>query len=256
MHFEAWQWVLGVAAALMIGTSKTGVPGLGILIVPMLATAFGGRLSVGVMLPMLIVGDIFAVTWYRRHTQWDKLVGLLPWVVVGMAAGTFVLWLTGGASRSKDYTDLIIGCLVLAMVALHLLRGKLGDSFAPTSSIGVAGTGVAAGFATTVSNAAGPVMQMYFTAHKLPKHQFMGTTAWYFCIVNMSKFPIYVVMSRLFPTKPLVTTSSLTLNLVVLPAIIAGVYFGRWLLPRIPQKTFERVVIALATVGAVKMIAG
>ena len=91
MHLELWQWILGGTAALMIGVSKTGVPGIGILVVPLLASVFGGRPSVGIMLPMLILADCFAGVWYRRHAQWDKLVRLLPWVVAGMAIGAATL---------------------------------------------------------------------------------------------------------------------------------------------------------------------
>lgn len=255
MHLEPFQWVVGALAALLVGISKTGVPGIGILVVPLLAMGFGGRLGAGVMLPLLIMGDVFAVAWYRRHCQWDKLVGLFPWVVVGMAFGTATLWLTGGAKGSKDATDLVIGILVLVMVALHVLRGKLGDRLTPTSRAGVAGTGAAAGFATTVSNAAGPIMQMYLAAYKLPKERFMGTIAVYFFTINVSKFPIYVVLSRLIPQKPIVTISSLTLNAAVFPAVLLGVYIGKWLLPRIPQKAFEMVVILLSLAGALNLIA-
>lgn len=256
MNLEPWQWALGAAAALMVGISKTGVPGIGILVVPLLAAVFGGRLSAGVMLPMLIMGDVFAVAWYRRHAQWDKLVGLLPWVVVGMALGTAALKITGDAKGSKDVTDIVIGAMVLVMVALYLLRKRLGERFTPTSPVGVACTGAGAGFATTVSNAAGPVMQMYLAAHRMPKEQFMGTIAWYFFIINVSKFPIYVALSAMIPSRPLVTASSLVFNAAMFPVIVTGVYVGRWLLPRIPQKTFDVVVIALAGVGAVRLLMG
>lgn len=256
MNLEPWQWALGSLAALMVGVSKTGVPGIGILVVPLLAAVFGGRLSAGVMLPMLIMGDVFAVAWYRRHAQWDKLLGLLPWVAAGMALGTVALKITGDSKGSKDVTDIVIGTMVLVMVLLHLLRRRLGEQFAPTSPIGVATTGAGAGFATTVSNAAGPVMQMYLAAHKMPKEQFMGTIAWYFFIINVSKFPIYVVLSAMIPAKPLVTVSSLAFNAAMFPVVVAGVYMGRWLLPRIPQKTFDAVVIVLAALGALRLITG
>jgi len=255
MHLEPWQWMIGAAAALFVGVSKTGVPGIGILVVPLLGIGFGGRLGAGVMLPLLIMGDVFAVAWYRQHCEWDKLVGLLPWVVVGLGLGTIVLWITGGNGSGKDATDVVIGGLVLVMVVLHLLRSKLGERLTPTSPVGVAGTGAAAGFATMVSNAAGPVMQMYLAAYKMPKERFMGTIAMYFFIINVSKFPIYVILSRLIPQKPIVTTSSLALNAAVFPAVVAGVYIGKWLLPRIPQKAFEGVVILLSFVGALNLIA-
>ena len=255
MHLTGLQWVIGLSAALFIGISKTGIPGVGILVVPLLAYGFGGRLSIGVMLPMLIMGDVFAVAWYRRHAQWDKLIGLLPWVVVGMVFGTAALAMIG-KSKAADPTNIIIGILVLVMLAVHLLRNRLGNQFQPTSPIGIAGTGVAAGFSTTVSNAAGPVMQMYMTAHKLSKEAFMGTIAWYFFIINVSKFPIYVILSKIEPQKPIVTMDSLQFNLMIAPAIIVGVFVGKWLLPRIKQKSFESIVILLATLGALNLIFG
>ncbi len=252
---EPYQWITGALAALWVGISKTGVPGIGILVVPLLGIGFGGRLGAGVMLPLLIMGDVFAVAWYKQHCQWEKLVSLLPWVVVGLALGTAVLWITGGGKSSKDVTDVVIGGLVAVMVLLHLLRNKLGDRLTPTSPAGTAGTGIAAGFATMISNAAGPVMQMYLAAYKMPKEQFMGTIAWYFFIINVSKFPIYVILSSLIPQKPLVTTSSLTLNAMVFPAVLAGVFVGKWLLPRMSQKAFETVVVVLSLAGATNLIA-
>lgn len=97
LGFGLWQVLVGAFAGFLIGVSKTGVPGIGILVVPLLAEAFGGRASVGTMLPMLIVGDIFAVLWYRHHARWNRLIELIPWVSVGMALGAFLLWRLGEA---------------------------------------------------------------------------------------------------------------------------------------------------------------
>lgn len=259
MSLSSYQWTVALASALLVGVSKTGVPGVGIVVVPMLACAFGGRLSAGIMLPMLIAGDVFAVAWYRRHAQWDKLIRLLPWVVAGLAFGAVALIFTAkhgpkNAKALSDPTGLVIGVLVITMVVVHLLRSRLGERFQPTSPAGVASTGMAAGFSTMVSNAAGPVMQMYLAAHKLPKQAFMGTIAWYFFTINLSKFPIYIVLSWWIPRDPIVTFESLTLNLAVLPAIVAGVFIGKWLLPRIPDRSFESIVVLLAAAGALNLI--
>ena len=254
VHLEPMQWGFGVLAAFLVGVSKTGLPGAGMLVVTLLATVFGGRLSVGIMLPMLIFADCFAVAWYRRHAQWDKLVGLLPWVIAGMAVGAVALWATGKASGHKDVLGVCIGVLVLIMLALYLLQDRLDKRMTPRSKLGVASTGVAAGFTTMVSNAAGSIMSIYMAAHKLPKKQFIGTLAWYFFILNLSKLPVYIVLSAVNPRRPVITMFCLRLDILMLPVIVAGVFVGKWLLPRISQKQFESVVLFLAGAAATKLI--
>ncbi|MHB9130549.1 MAG: sulfite exporter TauE/SafE family protein [Armatimonadota bacterium] len=247
MEFTLLQWVLGIAAGLLVGMSKTGIPGLGILVVTLLAQAFGGWQSVGIMLPMLIFADIFAVAWYKRHAQWDKLVRLLPWVLLGVAAGGVALHYLFRNDESKALLNPIIGCLVLAMVVLHLLQGRLAERFTMKSSFGVVTTGTAAGFTTTVSNAAGPLMSMYMAAQKMEKEQFIGTIAWYFFLINLTKVPIYA-------SQGMFTRSSLLIDLYILPAILVGVFAGKWMLPRISQKAFESTVVVLAAAGAIHLI--
>ncbi|MDO8587712.1 MAG: sulfite exporter TauE/SafE family protein [Armatimonadota bacterium] len=249
-------WLLAVAAALMTGVSKTAVPGAGILVAPMLAAIFGGFQSVGIMLPMLIFGDVFAIAWYRRHAQWDKIVGLLPWVIAGMGVGVAALWVIGESDSTKDVLGMVIGVLVLGMLAMSLAQDRLDERFTPRSKAGVAGTGVAAGFTTMVSNAAGPIMTVYMTAHRLPKKQFMGTLAWYFFLLNLSKLPVYAALTAAHPDKPIITGHSLLFNLVICPVILVGVFIGRWLLPRLSQEVFERTVVILAAAAAVRLIAG
>lgn len=247
MDIHLWQWILGALAALLVGVSKTGVPGVGILTVTLLAQAFGGWNSVGIMLPMLILADFFAVAWYRRHAQWDRLVRLLPWVLVGVAAGAGALRFFGQNADTKALLNPVIGGLVLLMLALHLWDERRGGTLTTHSAAGTVTTGVAAGFATTVSNAAGPIMTIYLTAQQLPKQQFMGTLAWYFLIINLTKVPI-------FAAQGLFTSQSLFINLCTAPGIIAGVFLGRWLLPRFTERAFTATILVLAALGAVHLM--
>ena len=256
MHFTAWQWGLGAVAALFVGITKTGIPGAGILVVPLLANAFGGVQALGVMLPMLIFGDCFAVLWYKRHAQWDKILSLLPWVVVGMAVGSGALWAVGHMEGHKGILDKIIGTMVLIMLALYLLQGRLGGRLTPKSRIGTACTGVAAGFATAVSNAAGSIMSIYMAAQQVTKEQFMGTLAWYYFILNLSKVPIYIYLTLDNPAKPVYTPHTLLFNLLICPLILVGVFIGKWMLPRISQEAFEKTVLVLAAAASVKLIIG
>jgi uncharacterized protein len=241
---------------LMVGVSKTGVPGVGMLVVPMMAAIFGGRQSVGTVLPMLLVGDVFAVYWYRQHTRWDKLLVLVPWVLTGMAIGGLVMWLLGERSTARDLMNPMIGALVLVMLAVYLARQRWGDRLNPSSRAGICATGASAGFSTTVSNAAGPVMQIYLTSLELPKEQFMGTTAWYFFIFNSCKAPIYAALSIMQPARPIMSGHTLAFNVVVTPVIVLGAFVGKWLLPRLPQREFNALMLFLAGIAALKLIAG
>ncbi|MCX6359263.1 MAG: sulfite exporter TauE/SafE family protein [Armatimonadetes bacterium] len=248
------QWLLGSVAALLIGFSKTGMPGAGILVVPLLAHAFGARQSVGVMLPMLIFADVFAVVWYRRHAQWDKLIRLAPWVVLGMALGALALKVLGEMPNGKTEMGRLVGGLVLAMLAVHVGRKRWGDRLAPHSVAGSGAVGVAAGFTTTASNAAGPIMSIYLQSMGLPKDQFMGTAAWFFFVVNISKLPVFVWLTVANPANPIITSGSLIKDAMLCPIILAGVFLGRWVLPRVKQDLFDAIVLGLAGVAAIMLL--
>ncbi|MEJ7608339.1 MAG: TSUP family transporter, partial [Bryobacteraceae bacterium] len=164
------QWILGTCSAYMVGVAKTGVPGLGILVVPMMVLAVGdAKQSAGWLLPILCLADVFAVIYWRRHAAASKLFSLLPWVVCGMIAGSFALTLHERVLRN------IVGAIIFAMLSVYLYRrrytaGAEVPSHAPTY-------GITAGFATTVANAAGPVMNLYLLSKRLPKEEFIATGA-------------------------------------------------------------------------------
>ncbi len=254
MDLTPVQWTLGALAALLVGFSKTGIPGVGILIVPLMVAVFGSRASIGAVLPMLLFADLFAVARYRAHTRWDKLRELIPWVLIGMTLGALLLAWLGEREGSRDLLGPIIGVLVLVMLGVHIARQRWGDEMAPHSRWGAASTGAAAGFSTTVSNAAGPIMGIYLTAMGMPKQQFMGTFAWYFFIFNSVKVPIFAALTLMTPDKPIFTAHGLLFTLSVAPVIAAGALTGSWLLPRMNQKLFDSAILALAAITAVKLI--
>jgi len=238
------QWAVGILAALLVGFSKTGMPGLGILIVPMLANIFPEKASVGALLPMLIVGDLFAVAWYRQHAEWRRILPLVPAVAAGVALAAVVL-----SRVDNRQLGILLGVLVLAMIALEVKRRYSGWHHLPSHPLFVQGTGLATGFGTTMGNVAGPVMNIYLLAHGLGKQAFMGTNAWFFLLTNCSKIPIFV-------WQDMITARSLRFNLAVTPVIILGAFVGRAVLPHIPQKVFYAVILTLSAAAAIKLIAG
>jgi uncharacterized membrane protein YfcA len=254
LDFAPWQYALGALCALIIGFSKTGVPGTGILMVPLMAKVFGGRLSVGATLPLLIFADMFAVAFYRADAQWDRLRQLIPWVLIGLGFGTWFLKELGDNPQAKDPLNPIIGGIVLFMLVLALLRSRLGERFAPHGKFGTRCTGVLGGFTTMVSNAAGPVMQIYLVSTGMSKAHMMGTTATYFFLINCLKIAPLVWLTLDNPAKPLVTAESLRFNLLMLPLVLIGAFVGRKLLPAIPQKAFNDLVLVLSAVAALHLI--
>lgn len=193
MHLEPWQWALAILGALLVGVSKPGIAGLGMLFVVIFTQILPARQATGLVLPLLCFGDVMAVASYRQHTQWRFVWRLLPWTVTGVVVGYFAL------SRIDDrQARLLIGMIVLTMVTLHVARRRRAAQRVPAGGVrpeagGEAQhgawfapvIGVLAGFTTLVANAAGPLMIIYLLAMCLPKMEFMGTGAVFFMLLNL-----------------------------------------------------------------------
>jgi uncharacterized membrane protein YfcA len=130
----------------------------------------------------------------------------------------------------------------------------LKDRLTPKAAWSLAWTGIAGGFSTTVANAAGPVMTLYLAGKGMKKHAFMGTNAWFFFILNLTKLPLFIVLGILHPDSPMITRASLLFDLCMFPLILLGVLLGRWVLTRIPQRVFDVLVLILAGAAAIKLL--
>ncbi|WP_226037752.1 sulfite exporter TauE/SafE family protein [Aquibacillus saliphilus] len=239
------QWLIVILSAVFIGFMKTGVSSLGILVVTILMYVFPAKESVGILLPLLIIGDIFAVIYYRKSVVWKYLVSLIPWVLIGIIIGFFVL-----DQVNSDQLKPIIGGLVLALIILQVSRERLGERFnqlLPKSLSFTLLMGVLAGFTTMIGNAAGGVMAVYLLVKGLPKREFVGTGAWFFLFVNLIKVPFYISLG-------LITFDSISFNLWLVPTIIVGAFIGIKVLPLIPQKTFQVLILAFAAIGALRLL--
>jgi uncharacterized membrane protein YfcA len=234
-HLAVWQWTVGIVCAFFVGISKTGLPGLGILVVPLMVLTVGdARQSAGWLLPVLCTADLFAVYYWRHNAAAKRLFSLAPWVLGGMALGAAALGLSEHVLRP------VVGAIVLAMLALYVRRRL--RSVEVEIPVHGAPYGVAAGFATTVANAAGPVMSLYLLSKRLSKEDFVTTGAWFFFVINLTKVPIYTWHG-------LIGRRSLAFDAVMVPAVLAGALAGRWLVYRIPQMLFEALVVALTAVS-------
>jgi len=231
--------VLAGLAAGLVGLAKTGIPGTGVLVVPLMAAIHGdAKASVGVLLPMLIIADIFAVVFYRHHAQWDRIRKLFPWVAVGMVGGYLAL-----RSIPDNVFAPFLGALVCGLVVLEFCRQRCDWHHMPHHPVFVGFIGFLTGFSTMTGNVAGPVINIYLLCHGLDKKQFLGSTSWFFLVINCIKIPFFMEQG-------MITHQSLMFDVWAMPAIIAGAFFGRWIVPFIPQRTFNIAVLLLALVAA------
>lgn len=234
------QWVLMAVCGMLIGMSKVGVPGVSMIVVPVLAFIFGGKQSTGILLPILMMADLFGVGYYRRHAEWSYLVKILPWAFVGVG---LALWV-GEVVNDEQFKDLI-AILVFLCIGLMLWHDRRkGKTFFPDSWWFAASMGVLGGFATMIGNVAGPIFAIYLLAMHLPKNSFIGTSAWFFLILNFSKFPLHIFVWKT------ISWPSLKLDLMVLPAIALGAFLGILLVRKIPEKVYRAAVIVITALSA------
>jgi uncharacterized protein len=229
--------------ALFVGMSKTGVHGTGMIAVPMLASVFGGQASSGVMLPMLCLADVLGVWYYHRHAEWKYLKKLFPWALLGTILGTVV-----GGNIDDGTFKIIMAVIILISIAimLWLERGHRDD--VPDYAWFAALTGVAGGFTSMVGNLAGSVMAVYFLSMRLPKNAFIGTTAWFFMVINWLKIPFHIWAWNT------ITVETFLLDLAALPLIVLGAWFGIIIVRNLKEQHYRWFIIGMTVIAAVLMI--
>jgi uncharacterized membrane protein YfcA len=237
-------WLFAALGAFMVGISKAGITGLSILSIALFTQVFpSSKQASGLVLPLLIFGDFVAVFAYRKHTQWGYVWRLFPWTALGVVLGYLAL------GRISDHaTKSLIGGIIVSLAALSFWRSYIAvPNEQRTAALHwsvAALIGVIAGFITLIANAAGPLMAIYLVAMRLPKMEYVGTTAVFFMLLNLFKVPFMVDLG-------LITVQSFGFNLMLAPAVLLGAVAGRWLLMRVNQTLFEQLVLALSAIGGI-----
>lgn len=244
LDLDAFGWAVAALSALLLGFSKAGMPGAGILAIPMMASILPAKASTGIVLPMLIMGDLVAVAWYRRQAAWHHLVRIIPFAAIGIVCGHAIM------GRIDDrHLQPVIGAVILSMLGLQVWRARRSGSAArmPAGMCFAAAMGILAGVTTMLANAAGPIMTIYLLAMRLPKVAFIGTGAWYYCLLNIFKVPFSMHLG-------LITPATLAFNLRLLPLILVGAAIGIVTARHIPERAFARAMQALAALAALRLL--
>jgi uncharacterized membrane protein YfcA len=247
------QWAAAILGGFFVGIAKAGIAGVNGLFVGLFALVMPSvKQSSGVVLPLVIFGDWIAVAAYRRHLQWRHLVRLFPWAAGGVVLGYFAL------GHWSDHTiKTVVGTIILALAILSYWRRfrsgtaatDVEDAIRPLHIhwFAAACLGLVAGFATLVANAAGPLMAIYLVAMRLPKMEYVGTTAIFFAMINLFKLPFMINLG-------LVSLPSVAFDVCLFPAVAIGLFAGRWMLQRIRQRVFEEMALALSALSGVALL--
>lgn len=232
-----------LSVALLTGMSKTGVHGAGMLSVPLLAVVFGGQLSSGVLLPMLVLADVFGVWYYHRHASWHHLKILFPWAALGVLAGT----VTGNYINDQVF-KWVMAITILISLAIMILLERTNPNNIPRHKGFAISTGIAGGFTSMVGNLAGSVMGVYLLSVRLPKNEFIGTTAWFFLVVNWFKVPFHVFAWHT------ITWNTMWLDLLTLPVILLGAWIGILIVKQLNDTMYRWFIIGMTLIAAVGML--
>jgi len=233
------QFVAAFLGAYILGVSKAGVKGIAVLIVTLMAFAFGAKSSTGALMPLLITGDIFAIFYYHRHTKWVYLRRFLPWMMLGVLIGVFV-----GKDLPERIFQITMAIIILLTVLMLWWWGKK-DRNVPTHWSFAGFTGTMAGVTTMIGNLAGAFSNIFFLAMRLPKNEFIGTAAWLFFFINLFKLPFHVFVWKT------VTVETFEVYLYLLPAVIAGLLSGIFLVKKFTDDFFRKMILILTAIGAV-----
>ncbi len=236
--------LIGLLAAFCIGLAKSGFSGISMVSVVLLADLYGAKESVGLALPLLIAADLMAYPAFLKHGSWKPVWRLLGPALAGLLAGWWMLgWIDDAAARK------VIGACVLLMVVLQVSRRRMSgrlESWVESRGFGLC-AGVLGGFATMLANAAGPVIQLYLTARRVPKMELIGIGARFFLLINLIKVPLNARLA-------LITSESLLENARLLPGVVLGIFGGRWLIRHVPQSVFEWMIVGFSAIAGLRLL--
>ena len=237
------QWFFVFLAALLLGLAKSGIKGIGILIVLILAFVFGEKASTGILLPMLIAADILAVIYYNRHAQWRYIKKLIPWMALGVLIGVWI-----GNDISEEIFKKLMAIIIIGSILVLFYTENRKSAKVPTSPLFSTLAGLLAGFTTMIGNLAGPISNIYFLAVRLPKNEFIGTAAWLFFIINIFKLPFHIFVWKT------VSKETLILNSLLVPAVVLGFFAGVALVKIISNLYYRRFILIVTALGALVLL--
>ena len=216
---------------------------MGTFTVALMAIVYGAKSSVGILVPLFIVGDILAVIYFKKHVKVKYLFQFLPAMIVGVVLATYVGNDWEEATFKKWMSIIILGSTVYMFWSEY--RGKT----LPAKDRKISGLlGFSAGFTTMIGNLAGPFANLYFLATRLPKNEIIGTAAWVFFIINIFKIPFHV-----FSWKT-INIDTLSIDAYLAPFVVLGFGAGTRLVGLFSEQNYRRFLLGVTAIGAILIL--
>jgi uncharacterized protein len=238
-------YAAAIPAVILMGLSKGGFAGLGLLALPLMALVASPVQAAAIMLPILLVQDVVTVWAYRRTWSGRALALLTPGVLAGILLGTVL-----AARVSDGAVKLAVGLISIAFAVRRLwLEGR--DATPAATRPGLAAGsfwGVICGFTSMIAHAGGPPFQIYLLPQRLSRDVFVGTGAVFFAAVNWIKVPPYILLGQFTPEN--VWTSA-----ALFPVALASTLAGVWLVRRVPVERLYAIIYALLVLVGLKLSA-
>jgi uncharacterized protein len=244
--FTDFDWLqlcsLGMAT-FILGLTKAGIRGIDMINVTLMALVFGSKLSTGVMLPMLCIGDALAVSYYKQDVKWPTFWRLIGWMLLGILIGVFLGQNLPEAVFKNIFSVIILSSLIL----LVWMEWRKPTTVTNNPFFGPV-LGILVGITTMLGNLAGAFASIYFMANRTPKNELIGTAAVMFMIMNLFKLPFQIFLWKN------ITWSSIWLNFQLIPILLLGFYLGAKLVGKLKEDSYRKIVIALTFVGALTIL--
>jgi uncharacterized membrane protein YfcA len=245
-------WIFVGLGIIVQGIGKSGFAGgVGILTIPLMMLVMPVDRVVAVLLPLLILLDFNAIYHHRHNKVWSRILEIYLPACVGILAGATVWWWIGqeGVGIYSVHIKRFVGLIAMFFGVYILARDRAMAwvdhvQFGPRTAWLV---GSSAGFTSTIAHAAGPIVSLYMFAQHMGKSLFVGTVAWTFTLINLTKLPFYIGIG-------LIRKDVLFFDLMLVWLIPIGSYFGKWLHDRISEEVFNRVIMALVLAAGIQLI--
>jgi uncharacterized protein len=237
-------WLALCIAAFGIGITKSGFSGVSMVHVILFASVFGAMESTGIVLPMLIAGDVFAMLLYGKHANWVYVRRMFPPTMLGVVLGWLLMTVLDGSYYRPLIGGIISGLVILQIVRIWKEQWLADVPHAASFSWSM---GCLVGLTTMLANAAGPVFGLYLVAVGVPKMEFVGTAAWFFLLLNVIKIPFSWGLG-------LIRMDTLALNVLLMPLIGLGLWVGTKLIRKIPQKLFDSLILVFTGLASLRML--